>query len=182
MGGRVKESGEPYEVSKFWDPPDGSAWRLVFWLKRIAGRPECVGLELHASHPERPLRAKTLRALKFSSELEQAMESAHARLERFADLGRRVGVVWDIPADALAMTASGKPRQRARYTSRDLQRAADVYRGRWIDKSKSPTRDTAEILGLRYDQTAKLIHRARGLGLLPPTAPGVARGATEEDE
>lgn len=181
MGGRVKESGGPYEVSKFWDAPDGSAWRLVFWLKRIAGRPECVGLELHASHPERPLRAKTLRALKFSSELEQTREGEHARLERFADLGRRVGVVWDLPADERAMTTGGKPRQRARYTSKDLQRAADVYRERWIDKSKSPTRDTAEILGLRYDQTAKLLHRCRRLGFLPPTAPGVARGATEED-
>lgn len=182
MDGRVKESEKPYEVSKFWDAPDGSAWHLVFWLKRIAGRPECVGLELHASHPERPLRAKTLRALKFSSELEQTREGAHARLERLADLGRRFGVEFPL-ADEQAMTAGGKPRQRARYTSKDLQRAADVYRERCeTDKSKSPTRDTAEILGLRYDQTAKLIHRCRGLGLLPPTAPGVARGATEEDE
>jgi hypothetical protein len=180
MGGRVKKTGEPHEVSTFWEAPDGSAWRLVFWLKRIAGRIECVGLELHASHPERPLRAKTLRALKFSSELERTTEGEHASLGRLADLGRRLGAVGPLLTDELAMTAGGKPRQRARYTSKDLQRVAAVYSERWID-SKSPTRDTAEILGLRYDQTAKLLHRCRLLGLLPKTDPGVARGSEEDD-
>jgi len=176
----VLESGEPYEVSTFWEAPDRSAWRLVFWLKRVAGRPECVGLELHAAHPERPLRTKTLRALKFSRELERARERENASLERLADLGSRLGAGGSLLADERAMTARGKPRQRARYTSKDLQRVADVYRERWALPSRSPTRDTAEILGLRYDQAAKLLQRCRQLGLLPATDPGVARGSKEE--
>ena len=78
------------------------------------------------------------------------------------------------------LLASGKPRQRGRYTINEYQRVAAVYDKACRDGSRSPTRDTAEALGLRLNQAVKLVQRCRRMDLLPQTEPGVALGSTEE--
>lgn len=186
-GEDVEESGGPYEAVTIWEAPSGSQWRLTFALKRVEGRPECVGLEVVSlpdfEHPERPLNAKTMRALQFSGELDRARRGQAARDDRLIDLGRRLGGSVSGLAEERAVMAPGEGKARKRYTTKDLQRVAAEYSRAWSAEppSKSPTRDTSELLGLRYDQTAKLIQRCRKLGLLPSTDKGVARGATEED-
>ena len=183
----AKDSSEPYELTALWDAPDGSLWQLTFRLQSIGGRQECVGMGL-VSCQDRPLTTPVLRALPFARELDRAWQGARSRDERLKDLMRRVGVLVPEPEQARPETARGKPRQRARYTIKDYQRVATVYRELWTSgETKSPTRDTAEALGLRYNQAAKLIQRCRTseVGLLPPTDQGLggcARGSTEEDE
>ena len=176
-------SGEPREVTTSWFAPDGSDWVLTFRLKRITGRTECVGMEVASFGDREPLRAHTLRALRFASELEKARRGEDDRRERLIDVARRLGGRIPELEAATPMLASGKPRQRRSYTIGDYQRAAAVYSGFCAAGSKAPTSDTAEALGLRPAQAAKLIERCRLHNYLPTTAPGVARGlAQEEDE
>jgi hypothetical protein len=184
----VKESGESYEAVTIWQAQDGSQWRLAYHVKRIAGRSECVGLDIwshpDAEHPERPLRAKTLREIDFAGRLARARRDTLPRTQRLMDLGRRLGVdvtELSVERSVMAQDDGYKTGRHARYTRDDLERAAATYRDRYADGSTSPTRETAAILGFPYNATTKLIQRCRRLGLLPPTTRGVASGSTEVD-
>jgi len=178
----VGASGEPREVTTSWFAPDGSDWVLTFRLKRINGRTECVGMAIVSFTDREPLRAQTLRALRFASEFDRARHAEDDRRDRLIDLARRMGGRIPELEAATPLLASGKPRQRRSYTIKDYERAAAVYSGLCGAGSEAPTRDTAEALGLRPHQAAKLIERCRLKGYLPPTDPGVARGATDEKE
>lgn len=174
-------SGDPHEVRTSWFAPDGSDWVLTFRLKRIGGRTECVGMEVASFGDRTPLRAQTLRALRFTSELDRARRREDDRRERLRAVARRLG--GRIPElEATPLLANGKPRQRRSYSIPYYQHAAAVYRELCEAGSEAPTRDTAEVLGLRPAQAAKLIERCRIKGYLPKTKPGVARGSTEEGE
>lgn len=175
-------SDEPYEVTSSWFARDGSDWVLTFRLKSVNGRTECVGMGISSFADRERMTALRLREVPFGRELERAWSGGLARDERLRDLVRRFG--GDIPDLGPApLLASGKPRQRRKYTTRDYLQASAVYSElcKGPHPSKSPTRDAAEALGLRPDQAAKLIQRCRSMGFLPPTDPGVARGSTEED-
>lgn len=194
----MKDRGEPFSAVTTWEAPDGSLWWLCFYVERIAGRAECVGLDIRshpdAEHPERALSATTMRDLDFATQLARARRDALPRLRRLMDVGRRVrfhtqrgdilhGDVSELEREAVAMAESvGQEGGRhAPYTKDQLKRVVAEYLQAYADGSTSPTRDTAEALGLRYGQAAKLVQRCRGLGLLPETVQGVARGATGED-
>jgi hypothetical protein len=101
------------------------------------------------------------------------------------DLGRRLGGDVSELADEAALLAEGAGREGGRhapYTKDQLRRVAAEYLRAYADGSTSPTRDTAEALGLRYVQAAKLVQRCRAKGLLPETVQGIARGATDVEE
>ena len=177
----MEANSEPYAVTKSWAAPDGSDWVLTFRLKTLGGRPECVGMDIASLGDRAPLRSQTLRALPFAGELEQALQAQLDRDGRLKDLARRMG--GRVPElESSPLTTKGTPRRRARYTVKDYERVAQVYRERCELRSKTPTHDTAEILGLRYQQAAKLIQRCREerYSLLPPT--GITRGSKEEGE
>jgi hypothetical protein len=148
-----------------------------------------VGLDIRscpdAYHPERPLGATTMRDLDFATQLARARRDALPLLGRLMDLGRRLGGDVSELADEAALMAEGAGREGGRhapYTKDQLRRVAAEYLEAYADGSTSPTRDTAEALGLRYDQAAKLVQRCRAKGLLPETVRGVARGATDLEE
>lgn len=174
--------GEPYEVRTSWSSPDGSDWVLTFRLRSIRGRVECSGFAITSFADREPLRAETLRALPFIREFERARRVELERNERLVELaGRMDGRVPELEG-LRPLLASGKPRRRARFTTRDLSRVAEAYRDAWRAGSKSPTRDTAEALGLAYNQAQKLVQRCRRMTppLLPPTDQGVALGPTDD--
>lgn len=187
-------SDDPHEAQTVWEAPDGSEWRLSFYVKRVDGRPECVGLDIRpypypfAAQRERPLRSSHLR-FPFAAMLARAQgdEASARRRARLMDVMRRLGGdVSELEDEASVMVRDDglKSGKHAKYTRADLERVAAIYREAWgggTRPSKSPTRDTADTLGIPYNQAAKLVQRCRGLGLLPPTAPGVARGSTEEE-
>jgi len=158
----VTESGEPHEATTTWQDPDGLEWRVTYYLKRLAGRVECIGVRIDSYPEPRPLRATVLRELPMARLLDEARREEVSRLDRLDDLGRRLG---------------GR-----RYTTEDLKRVADKWQQRWEEGSDSPTRDTAQALGLRYNQAAKMVERCRKQGLLPRTAPGIARGFPERKQ
>jgi len=185
-------SDDPHEAQTVWEAPDGSEWRLSFYVKRVDGRPECVGLDIrpypypYAAQRERPLRSLHLR-FPFAAMLARAKgdEGSARRRARLMDLLRRMGGdVSELEDESSVMVRDDglKSGKHAKYTRADLERVAVVYGEAYEAGSTSPTRDAANALAIPYNQTAKLVQRCRGLGLLPPTAPGVARGATEEDE
>lgn len=168
----------PYQLGSGWTAPDGTYWELTFWLKEVSGRPECIGFGMMSSDGS-PLKVSTLRGLPFASELDRAWRGEETMADHLGHSPTWQG--GEVPAE-LPPTKRGTERQRARYTTADLQRVAAVYRELWEARSKAPTRGTANALGLRPDQAAKLVQRCRRMGLLPQTERGVPRGSAEEVE
>lgn len=180
----MTESGEPYEASTVWEASDGSQWMLFYRLKRIAGRSECVGLDIRShpdgEHPERPLRALTLRELDFAGRLARARRAALPAIARLEDLGRRLGAdVTDLRDEAAVMRQDDgtKTSRHSRYGREDLERVAAKYGKAYADGSMSPTQYAADDLGIPYNSAAKLVQRCRKEGLLPKTERGVARAS-----
>ena len=190
----VTDKGKAVEAMTTWEATDGSQWQLFFHVKRIAGRAECVGLDIRscpdAYHPERPLGATTMRDLDFATQLARARHNTLSHTEHLMSTFRRVfadapGLDVSELADEAAVLAQGAGREGGRhapYTKDQLRRVAAEYLQAYADGSTSPTRDTAEALGLRYVQAAKLVQRCRAKGLLPETVQGIARGATDVEE
>ncbi len=185
----MTETAEPLEAVITWKATDGSLWQLCFYVKPVAGRAECVGLDItshpYAEGPERgTLSAATMRDLDFATQLARARRDALPRLRRLMDLGRRLGVLDDSElADEAAVMAQGAGREGGRhapYTKDERKRVVDEYLQAVATGSTTPTRDVSEHLGMSRHQAAKLVQRCRKKGLLPKTDRGVARGATEE--
>ena len=196
----VTDKSEVVEAMTMWEATDGSQWQLFFHVKRIAGRAECVGLDIRscpdAYHPERPLGATTMRDLDFATQLRLARRNTVLHTESLMKMGMRIRLhhsdgtveagrdVFGL-AEEVALLAEGVGREGGRhaaYTKEQLTSVAAAYLKAYADGSTSPTRDTAEALGLRYVQAAKLVQRCRAKGLLPATVQGVARGATDGGE
>lgn len=133
----------------FPDPADGP-WLLTLNWRVTDGRPECSGIALRptAGAPvDLVLTASTLKALRIA--------------EKIAADRRRV-----LPP--VVPTTVGLRRS----TVERLQTAANVYqaaRGR----NEPPTKAVAEHFGITQGGASNLVARARAVGLLPPTSPGV---------
>lgn len=177
------------EFETDWTAPDGSEWQVGFTLKRIGGRFECVGLEVwqhpFRQHADVPLRAKTLRALPFASCLAHARSDSAARVTRIMErserfLGTRVRAPELDGALAAVDEARGtKSGRRVKYDRAYLERVAAVYSAA-CREGISPTRDTADVLGIPYNTARKLVWKARNdLHLLPKGPNGVACGSEE---
>lgn len=181
-----------------WSEPGGGRWHLVFDLEEIAGRVECVGLEISSAvagegQPRRPLYAKTLRAVDFAGRLAEARRltagllngaagvmagSAEDPAGRYyvsnrpdAERTRQLRAGMEAAAELVAPQDGTKGGRHAKYTREDLERVATVYSAAYAQGSPAPTRAVAEALGTSRTQAAKLVARCRDpkVGLLAPT-------------
>ena len=86
---------------------------------------------------------------------------------------------WSSPAH--------KPGRPGKYSLAQLQLVAKTYRRRFMEGSRSPTRDVAELLNIPHSSTAKLVMRCRDprvglLGLTKPREAGGTEPPTPEDK
>ena len=191
-----------------WDAPTGGRWQIVFRLLDMDGRAECVGMDIRCltsdGREPMPLRAKTLKALDFAGRLLQARRITAAAAQDLGELVVRKSAEpprprsWQSsvsPERAQAMrerlqsTArlltpndGTKAGRRARRTRDDLERVAAVYRDAYA-QGEAPAKAVAVALDVSDGNARKLVHRCRGLGLLPPAeAQGIAGWARSEEE
>jgi len=203
---------EAYEAVDLWRSPSGDPWLITFQLVEVAGRIECAGMWIRSETSEpgaepRPLTTQTLRALNFATRLLEARRGSAASERSFAaamlrfsedhgaprtpgrpavkvspEVAGRLCDAAEAYAAAIAPPPGLKDGRRARFTRRDLELVAELYNRLNADGSPSPTRDTAEAMGLPRTTVAKLVMRARRAGLLPKTRQGVSGPIISREE
>jgi hypothetical protein len=165
--------------SRLWPDRKTGPWLLTFHWQAIDGRPECVGLDIASSLPERtieeraagwaqlpevgqPLRTGVLRDLRLSELIqEERVRAEHLRRDVFETL------------DAGSAYAPAKNARPA--TVRRMEMAAAAYREAWAVGGQ-PVRAVALRLGITQNAAKNLVARARAAGMLPPTSAGVPAG------
>jgi hypothetical protein len=156
---------------RLWPDEQEGPWLLVLFWQVINGRAECVGMDLTSAqspHVEAlgfhhrpeigiPLQTSTLRDLKLS--------------ELVADA--RAAIAELIVADQAPVFTARQMRPR---TVKRLETVAETYRRAWR-QGKPPVKAVAKRLNVSNAAANSLVARARAVGMLPPTSPGVAAGS-----
>lgn len=165
-------------TSRLWPDPDTGPWLLTFHWQVIAGRAECVGLDIASALPAetirqryadlatlpdigQPIRTTTLRDLKLSELLhEERVHAAHLA----------VTVLDDAETARTYQTPNMRPATRRR-----LELVAQVYRAAHA-AGERPVRAVADRLKISPGAASNLVLRARAVGLLPPAEAGKPQG------
>lgn len=103
--------------------------------------------------------------------------TVHARTPDPEDARRRAAEAQRLVGPVRATVFRG-PGGRKRLSAEDFRRVADTYSR---DTSGRPTQAVADAERVSYSTAARWVGRARKLGLLPPTSPGVARGQSTDE-
>lgn len=138
------------------DPQTGP-WQLTLSWVELAGRPECVAMEIRHVAPAEgmpPLGESVLRGLNVAARI----AADRARLVA----GERV-------------TEVVRPSGMRQETFERLQRVAEIYRAA-LARGEPPTRAVADELGVAIGTASATVSKARRVGLLPPTSVGVSLG------
>lgn len=166
-------------ISLLWPDEDHGPWLIRFRFQLIRGRAECIGVEVTSARPSDvkrwepggrlpevglPVTASLLRELRIASLITEVRET-NAKL--LASLGEQ--------EQAAAFNAPPGMRPE---TIKRLQRVANAYQAAW-QRGQSPTKAVARRLKITDAAAAKLVSRARSVGLLPATSPGVAAGESK---
>lgn len=164
-----------------WPDRDEGPWLIDFEFQPIAGRAECVGIQVTSARPLDaqpwqaggklpevgiPLTTSVLRGIRLS-ELVTEIRETNAELAAMLDEQEE--------ARAFAAPPGMRP-----ATARRLQRAAEAYQEAWR-RGQPPTQAVAQRLNVSTAAAASLVARARSAGLLPPTTPGKAGAASGEE-
>ncbi len=164
---------------RLWPNPDSGPWLLTFHWQVLAGRAECVALDIASALPPdiarerlaglgqlpdvgQPLTTSVLRALPFAQLVTDERDRADQLFtEKLGD--RELGATYTQP-----------PAMRA-TTERRLRRTAEVYRGAWR-RGEAPVKAVAKRMKVTDAAATKLVSRARAAGFLPPTKKGTPAG------
>lgn len=139
-----------------WPEPDGP-WLVTLAWAVVDGRPECVGLDVR-----------------------QADGAGHLVLTT-SILMRQLPIAEWIAADRAEMMPRPASTAGLRQSTVDrLTEAAEVYRAAVQDR-RPPVKAVEAHFGLSKGGASNLITRARQVGLLPPTSPGVANAGQPPD-
>lgn len=130
---------------------------LTLIWSRSNGRPHVTGMHLDALADDVPaLTTSLLRDLK----LAEIMIEDREQLEHFPQVKQAPDLMIEGMRPA---------------TVKRLQRAAEIYLKAW-QAGERPTKEVGRRMNLSPAAAANLVRRAREVGLLPPTAPGVSQG------
>lgn len=179
-------------ISVLWPNSDTGPWWLVLRWAVVAGRPECVGVDLRSCRepgetwPEAlplwsdqppPLTQKIWRGMPI---MEMIRDVRQHLIQVEADFLQ--GIVDRTDPDVtherrLAMLGELVALQQELAGGNALpgnvyEQVARVYRQAWMD-GRRPTRAVAEHFTISDSAAAKRVMRARKAGLLPPTDKGV---------
>jgi hypothetical protein len=166
-----------------WKDPDGNPWKVQLEWAEVGGRAEVVGFHL-VSYEHKPKDSKgretieplpggpskltttVLRALNVGTTIEKQRRHFRRKLEELPH-GRR--------ADLAAFAAPSPVKVQAswRYPPEHFAEVARVYRDAYA-KAQPPTRAVQRHFGVASSTAAKWVRRARDLGYLAETSPGVA--------
>lgn len=159
---------------------DGSRWVADMTWAPVAGRVQCVGIELRSYPkpgdklpfipPDQPPAAVTavlMRQIPWGSVIEQSRETITDLPDVWVDdEGRHL-------AERLAEQFKKAPSPRGRGPGHFADVAA-VWREAW-QYGNTPTRAVAERFHTSYSTAAHWVVRARKMGLLPPSTKGTPK-------
>ena len=154
-----------------WPDAELGPWLVTLSWRLIAGRFECVGVELLSTLLEpTPVQTDVWRAVPIGGFIQDARAKHAAWYERFDQDDRAV--------------EQTKRWGRGRRPRHDPAKVARIYTEA-LRAGQPPTKTVAETLVISRSSAANQVARARALGLLPPTERGRPRGIgqaeTEED-
>lgn len=197
--GPVRIDSDHLVVQGLWPDPEHGPWyfRLFFWP--LAGRPECVGLELRSFRwpSERsytmdgegalsllidreqdkvtptPLTTETLRSLNVSGLIRSVKQQ---RAEFDAWIAGQASSASEAElhlsrADQWKGASKSKGGAPATITPAKLAEAAAVYLGA-LARGRPPTKAVKEHFSYSYSHAARLVVLARRAGFLGPTRKG----------
>lgn len=171
----IKNGDHLTPSSRLWPDPENGPWLITFRWQAINGRAECIGIDVTSVRPADasswmgggklpeigiPLTTSVLRGVRLSELIAEERESM-ARV--YDDFFRE-------SETAATYRGAGQMREGTR---RRLERVVEAYREAW-QQGKPPTQTVAKRLNISVSAAAKLVARARQVGMLPPTRPGVA--------
>jgi hypothetical protein len=170
-----------------WPDTLKGPWSLRFHWAVIDGRAECIGLGIGPADEDHPLPVtrslvRELPIGKLISEELQTYRSLLVALEH----GQLPGASKAAKAAAreLAPAFSERPQRaggrRPKYDNGHFAEVAKVY-GHAYAAGRTPTRAVAKHFSASPSAAAKWVARARKMGFLGPTDPGVAGGIAKAD-
>ncbi len=187
-----------------WPDVRRGPWFVAAHWAEVAGRPECVGLELwkgvrpepHAVSsysrvkgvPLEGIASTDLKALPVATilatlwDLQRRQVEAQvqgAREHLVEDLPESTRRLWELVADQERSSPfQGEHRPRRRHDDRDhFAEVAETYRRAHQDR-RPPTKAVAHHFSVSHSTASKWVARARELKLLGQTRPGKAGGIT----
>jgi hypothetical protein len=150
--------GAPVETTRRrWPDPDKGPYMLTLYWSRATGRPQVAGMHIDPDAGDAPaLTTSLMRELK----LAEIMIEDREKLDHIEQPKPRSDL----------RVAGMRP-----STVRRLERAAGLYLAAW-HQGVPPTKEVARRMNLSQAAAANLVRRAREVGMLPATAPGVPQG------
>jgi hypothetical protein len=177
---------------------DWSLWWVILRFGEVAGRIECIGMEV-MGNPDRKdqavITAVALRRLPFGKLVDRTRREHHEdlqvasgmdpdagswspdvseeeRLRIVAQLRASIRERLDLAERDAATQRKGRP---SLYGPEHYAQVAEVYITSW-KAGGNPTAEVARHFETTNSSAAKWVARARTMGLLPPTTKGRARG------
>lgn len=170
--------GEP------WPDPVKGPWLVHLIEARRGGRSECIGVEIAPMGPDCPPLTKTqLKGLSLRSiaERDRTAQIANARkslqllrtsrLKEHAD-PRQVANLNSLARPSTPTARRGRP---PLYDDSHYRKVATFY-SQMAEKFHNPTQLVATEWQVAPTTASTWVRKARSLGYLPPTEPGVAKG------
>lgn len=171
MTDESKANFKDAESVGFWADKAGRKWGYKLHWGIVAGRAECVRLELLASDGQ-PMTAVALREFPIGHLMAKGLRglTALARWAADAEPGRR--------AEQLALAKQWEESRAGRsgpkgYGAKHFVKVATIYQ-REAFLGRKPTQAVAEHFVVSKSAAAKWVARARVMGLLPPARKGKA--------
>jgi hypothetical protein len=161
-------------TSELWpDRLEGPFLLTLVW-QEVDGRAEVVGMELNS------VRSEALKRSRFAESLSDTGTPLTTTMLRNLKLSE-IAADTRTSLEFLHREVLRQPTKAAAYdlgssmrpaTVKRLREVADAYRRAWA-RGQHPTKAVAKRLNVTDAAAANLVSRARSIGLLPPTSPGV---------
>jgi hypothetical protein len=164
----------------------GVAWIATTQWALVDGELGCVGLELRSFgmaggnargiHSDRPIGridSEMLRRVRVGEILQRSRAALFDAVEGRFDIGKVDLGLTARERRSISSTRKGNVGRKP-LAPDVLEEVCDIYSRAAIGKG-SPTRAVAEHFNITYSAADGRVRKARRLGLLPPTEPGVAR-------
>jgi len=161
------------KITRNWPDKRRGPWRITTHWDDVDGWLECVKVELDSLNP-RKVTTSDIRAIPWATVLDE-IRKANAEANRL-----RSRATLDAAAAAMVEVIEGQPPRPEVYGERardwDKARAASEVAAVYRSGGSKPTKAVQKHFRVSPDVAAKMVQKARRLGLLKPTTPGKSGG------
>lgn len=181
----------PKSTPGLWPDPEHGPWHIRLYWGRVAGRIECVGMEIKSVRnytdefdsiapgwePEaNALTSSTLRRLNVSGVIKATMSTGVGFYDWWASVDDLLRADLLVRAEELAAASAASARTgRPRLYGPEHYREVSLVYSEAYHKGLAPTGAVARAFHVNKSTAAKWVAKSRRLGFLPETTRGVPR-------